>query len=268
MVLTLSCATFAASSENRNSLEDFSRGKGLAFLSDINASAELSNPVPMYNLSGGLEAYCFDVDQTGYIIVNCIDGSVPEYSPESPSPLTGHENVKIYYNGVLQYYFEDSSNYVHTVTGDIAPQTSTIEAYNRTLYPSEMTARPTVSRSFVSSSAVLRGSITGNLSTFDWEDDYQCPITATAILLDYYDRYHVSSILPTSIDTEREIKELLVSGRYVPGGRLFLREVKNGKTENGISYIGLSSYIGWYAASLFVTCTSVGTGDPFLTIFW
>ncbi len=67
----------------------------------------ISNPVKLYNFDEEVEAVCFTVNNSGYIIINVNDLEVPEYALEVANPFSD-EKERIIYNGPLAYYIKEN----------------------------------------------------------------------------------------------------------------------------------------------------------------
>jgi len=241
LLLAPTCSAFASgeNEEERHNNLAFSEERGMEFLEKVNYEGELRNPVGLLNLSGELEAFCFEIYPQGYIIVNCVNGTIPEFSPEAPSPVADFTKEEVFYNGPLDYYVSDTKSFIHTVTGLEVAKKEIVEVYNSILYPLEGSIRESDD---LPTRSVESKQLNATLSTFkSTTSSYFCTITGCAIMLDYYRRCYSGTSLPSGVTTYTQICKFLIDNRYIPNCALFLSNAKNGITVT-VKYTGLVSY--------------------------
>jgi hypothetical protein len=216
-----------------------------AFLRTVGDSSSLSTPVSLYSVSGGLEAVCFVLSPSGYLIVNVHDGTVPEYSPTAPVPVPQDGRSVLVYNGPLEYYEQSRGVYAHTVTGLQVTAEQLVERYNHTGYAPEPAANAVPGYNAPTSTATY---LSGSLSTFVATTMYLCPTNAAAILLDYYQRTYGGNYLPSGYTTKNQICNLLNTGLYVAPCGLTMDQLDSEHYYNGNLYLGLGYYL-WSSVS-------------------
>ena len=106
IVIMLFTPTFVFANE-RNGFCDtekmnFARRRAEIFLERIGYDVILNETILLKNLNDEYEAVCFGIEESGYIIVNLNDFSVPEWSPTGTNPYNNVSDP--IYNGPMNYY--------------------------------------------------------------------------------------------------------------------------------------------------------------------
>lgn len=192
-----------------------------------NSNTIIGNVIPLFNLSDTIEALCFQLKPTGYIIISYKNGNLIEYSLEAPCPYArGNKNI---YNGPFQYFVEVYGMIEHTITKEKYLKQDVIKAldepYIATLPTKNLTRR---TRSWVQNG--ITGSLTTSIKT---QQGYYCVPTAVAIVLRYLGAYPAG---------HSDARSYLKDNFYVADMPQWLTETKNGVQSGIWTYTGLQSY--------------------------
>lgn len=253
MVFVLPIGVFAGS-ESDNCGNDFSfeRNYGEQFLKSLGKPRQLINSVPLLNLDGELEAVCLSMDNTGYIIINTKDLSIPELSFESSSPFNNRSETYVY-NGPLSHMRKSGTNLINLDTNEIVNQTLTGFKYKKDSLGSakklaivnELTQKVRSTEE-----AKLQASVTEkylskplkkwSISTTEW-----CGPTAAAILMQFYDDVVSESFVESSNENSDLIYVMIDcvedAGGTFNNGACSPNELKDGINEY-LSDRGISGY--------------------------
>lgn len=183
---------------------------------------KLSNPIELYSFDDEIEAVCFTIDQTGYIIVNTNDLDIPEFSLEASSPYSNCQGKSLY-NGPISYYDQVNDTIEDISTGKIVIDNEKLQVK----YKKEKKDKGEIlerietyssnnsdsTKSSIVSSFIENGNLSGTLRT--WYSNRYCDVDGSAILLMYYDDYYSSSFVATSNQSNGTLQNFLVNNNYI-----------------------------------------------------
>ena len=207
----------------------------------------ISNPIELFNINGDVEAVCFDINTSGYIIINIHNYDITEFSFDAKKPIS---DKKIIYDGPLKYYIEEQGKLINVKTN---------KAYSKSLFQINK-PRVTLSNSEkyrkltsiindtdleVRSSFFENGFLSNSLVT--WSSSYYCSVDASAILLKYLSMYKDYRFLPSGYTTNNKVQEFLVNNRYI---------LDQSNSPSDVAYGGVPYMV--YDGSMLVTKYSKG----------
>ncbi len=195
----------------------------------------ISNPRKMYSLDDELIAICFDIDNTGYVIINTINYDIMEYSFEGS--IAGKQFNKLVYTGFTSVFGKiDDDRLCFLATGEVVP---VYEAKESAMDFSSLQRKPLAQKMFAIKSGkgeVARpmggngffesGSLKKN--TAKWSSSYYCGVDSAAILLKYLYDYKSSKFLPSGSTTNSKVQKYLCNNKYLADKGLTLYEIVNG----------------------------------------
>lgn len=187
---------------------------------------ELSNPIELYSIDGSIGAICFDLNNTGYLVINAYNLDIMEYSFSNKKPFGNYNNV--IYNGPLQFYIKNDENTIDLFTNSIIDKENLSNNYIINKISTEdknsKIEKLKDNAFFASNSFVESGSLSGSLVT--WSSSYYCQPDCAAILLRYlYNRN--SAFLPSGYTTNGNVQDYLTN-TYILNGATTSSKVVNG----------------------------------------
>lgn len=180
---------------------------------------ELSNPIELYGIDGSIGAVCFDLNSTGYLIINTYNLDIMEYCFDGKSPLNSYENV--IYNGPLEYYIEKNGSTIDLLTKNSVDKKSINNNYQLSKISEEeksskLEIQEAANSLLWSVSAVETGSLANSLVT--WSSSYYCHPDSAAIMLKYLCTYKNSKFLPTTATTNNDVQDYLTNTYIINDG--------------------------------------------------
>lgn len=148
----------------------------------------------------------------GYVILDTETLRIPECSLEGTLPINANDNI--IYGGLLTYFYEHSNVYYDLMSGeavDIAiaskNQETRTENQHKILTTAEKVQKLNNIRASESVIKTIPGA--GNSSWLFKSGQFygDCGINCIAMLEKYYDLYVSSNYLPSTLSTERQIKQ-------------------------------------------------------------
>lgn len=198
-----------------------------AFISKFSdKSLTLASPIYLSNLNNDLEAICYPLIPSGYVIISYKDSTVLEFSDEAPCPYSPNE-TNHYYNGPMQYYTGSPSALRHTLSGEIEVPT------NRFAKSYASVAVLPQTRSMQTTDQIPYLPLTLQ------QNGYYCGPTAVAIMLDYYDRHVSGTYYPTGVTTAAGVREYLVNNYFLWNQGMSIPDLRDGY---GTSFVGMQAY--------------------------
>lgn len=193
----------------------------------------VTNPVELKNLEGEIEAISFTIGDTGYIIVNVNDLSIPELSLENPNPFSGFENS--IYNGPLQYYYESEGQIKSIIENSIIDNSKFANCYKREKITNQQEYMQILKSEYNSNSraATTERYLSAPLQPWSNETIGICGSVAAAICMRFYED-NVSSIYVEDSLTSRDDLVWLM--------RTYLGEIDRYGTFYGDVALGLNDY--------------------------
>ena len=235
LLFLLIIAMVSVSFAEVNKKENYSLEKehGVKFIQSLGEKAQFSGRVKeLYNYKGKIEAVLFELAESGYIIVNVNDQSIPELSLKSETRIDW--NKEYLYNGPLALvelgrsnvekikklpykYEKDKKSEIDTSQELISePQYNIVPLYSNT-----------------------SGSLDHSLVTWDYNPDGRCGPLAAAIALKYYDTYYDDDMLSASYQNNvDDLTDLFVI--YMDGPPAWPEDVTDGLndyySDNNLNY--------------------------------
>ena len=214
-----------------------------AFLNSTGYENTLGIPIPMYNLNDEIEVLYYPLQPTGYLIASYKDGHVIEFSPEAQrlTDISG----KLYYNGIMEYYRAiDDTQLIQMLSNNVAEKESIHIAFDKTFleqipkfyYPPSISAYGLEPNNPTPIAA----------NCVEWEDNYQCPITAITNLLQYYHDFMNADVYASNVNSATSLRRFLNQGGtedgYLFGEDMFLFHAAGRYNFGGKFYSGLPAY--------------------------
>lgn len=211
-------------SESRyNSLKEYVE----EFITANNCYQEIESTYPLYDLNDEIIAVLFNLD-TGYVIINVKDFSIPEFSFTCDS-IYSTEDLKKYYNGAFEYFEENEAekNYLYDLFDEKEVNKASLNTSD--LYGSDsrsvdsqtvpnidqVSISPAIqtesSRSATSSQTY---SLIYSLPNYSYNPNGICGANAAAMYLRYLDLHRDSNIISSSLSTEISLITYLED--YIP----------------------------------------------------
>ena len=196
----LSCILFVIFALASNDVSDLYKTLAVNFLGNITTNKiDLSSEKIGKNLYGEDEVIIYDINSTGYNIVNLKEYSIPELSLESENPF---KNVEFpIYNGTLQYFYEDCGTIKDVYSGIELIQSSVINYYCKTKTNFS-------SINLNAKSPIVERYITGSLKTW-YISGGNCGSIAAAICMRYYYDYVDSNYVPSGYTSSNNLISLM-----------------------------------------------------------
>ncbi len=194
---------------------------------------EVLHPRKMYTPDGDYIAVCFDIDQTGYIIINTINYDIMEYSFNKR--IDSHSNTLIYAGFTSVFEKIDANRFVSVDSGEVisaeAMGTTAFENLDIQRKPLSqklfnMNQKAPVAEKNGGNGYYESGDLSKALAT--WDTGYSCQVDAAAILLKYlYDNVS-SSFLPSGYTKDSKVQNYLCTYRYMVDAGMTSYQAVNG----------------------------------------
>ncbi|MBO4617935.1 MAG: hypothetical protein J5717_11330 [Lachnospiraceae bacterium] len=205
----------------------------------------VSNPKELYSVEEKIVAIYFDIDNTGYIIINAFDYDVMEYSLSSKVELQGYS--KLYYTDFLSIYGElDKSRLQDCYSKKVISSEAVKTIDNEFLYGDR---KSIVQREYALSkqSSVAytnsgnntyheSGSLKNSLAR--WYTGYYCHVNAAVIVLKYLYDNKGSYYLPTGVTSDSAIAKYLCDNRYLVNAGMNAKDAVDGGKLWERKYVG------------------------------
>ncbi len=186
---------------------------------------EITEPKDLYSFKGKIIARYYNVDKTGYVIVNLLDYEIMEFSFESRPDINDIEKV-VYIR--FASFGRDDGESVFDINEKQAIEKDKCSDFIAESMINKVSLNERISsqRSYIdrnddsiniqdrSYSSVEYGNIMYPLETFT-SSTYKCHVTAAAILLRYYRDHYSSDFLPDGIWANYSIQWYLVNNSFL-----------------------------------------------------
>lgn len=188
------------------------------------------------------------------MIVDLNAFSIPEWSPEAPSPYLQSEAGVAVYNGLLEYYIKEKATgtYTHRYSKDKFKRNGFLGVYRNERKPYKRSTSKAIlgQTSKAATGTYLPGTLRKWACTTPDQTTYYCGVTASAIMLMYYQEYRGSTItyVATADRSRNALCGKLVSTGCLINAGMQMDGIVNGGTEAGVKYTGLKKYFGTYIA--------------------
>ncbi|MGB8454889.1 MAG: hypothetical protein WCD89_21485 [Anaerocolumna sp.] len=226
-------------SESRyNSLEEYVE----EFIAANNCDQEIESTYPLYDLNDEIIAVLFNLD-TGYIIINVRDFSIPEFSFTCNSSYSS-DNLKKYYNGAFEYFEENEveKNYLYDLFNENEVNRNSLitsDLYgsdSRSVDPQtvpnidQIGISPSIQTDSARASASSQTfSLMYSLPNYSYNPNGICGANAVAMYLRYLDLHCDSNIISSNLSTEISLITYLED--YIPAS-----------SDAGDVYFGIMEY--------------------------
>jgi len=205
----------------------------------------ISNPRKMYSLDDELIAICFDIDNTGYVIINTINYDIMEYSFEGS--IAGKQFNKLVYTGFTSVFGKiDEGRLCFIATGEVVP---VYEAKESAMDFSSLQRKPLAQKMFAIKSG--KGEVARPMGGNDyhesgslkkdlvkWSSSYYCHVDSASILLRYWYDNKSSKFLVSGSTTNTKVQKYLCDNKYLVDGWLNGKSVVDGGEYWGQQYVG------------------------------
>jgi len=182
---------------------------------------EVLHPRKMYTPDGDYIAVCFDIDQTGYIIINTINYDIMEYSFDKR--IDSHSNTLIYAGFTSVFEKIDANRFVSVDSGEVisAEAMGTTAFENLDIQRKPLSQKlfnlnqkaPVAERNANGNGYYESGSLKKSLVT--WKSSYYCQVDCAAILLKYLHDNTSYSFLPSGNTTNTAVQKYLCTNSYL-----------------------------------------------------
>jgi hypothetical protein len=227
-ILTFSiiCAVIVSTNVYASSNENYLTAKSVAeqFFTQKGIDAKLNNPVKLYNFNNEVKFLMFSNKDSGYIVVDLKDFSIPEFSPKTNNTYITNTNKKYIYNGPLSYFEEDNNKVVDVKTKKSVgtftdlkgkqkvKNTETSELYNVTNSADKMAVTN------ASATTYENHFIQGTLPSYAYNPNGICGSTAAAMFAGYYDNNSINiNYIPTNLESSDGVEIIKTLVPFIEG---------------------------------------------------
>lgn len=210
----------------------------------------------MYDSNENIIAYYYELNPTGYVIVNADNNEMIEYS-EYNNKYFSEKDAHYYYGGPLMYYKADGTRQFGSIIELQSQKEVAIEDITPLVRGSEADSLGTlnIDNFLIKTRAVSSDNISHSTARYNYNPDGRCGSVAGAIVLNYYDRYKSPSYVPNSLESSDGVA--LINALVA----------RMGTSTNYIELKrGLSLYIKQYYKPTTVTANTYSWGDRIRTI--
>ncbi len=216
-----------------------------------NTSVDYSSEIKLYDSNENVIAYYYELNPTGYVIVNADNNEMIEYS-EYNNKYFSEKDAHYYYGGPLMYYKADMTRQVRRIIQLQSQKEVSIEDITPLMRGSEADVIGTlnIDNFLIRTRAVGSDSIPHSTARYSYNPDGRCGAVAGAIVLNYYDRYKSQSYVPSSLESSDGVSLINALVQRMGLGTNYT-QLKN----------GLSLYLKQYYKPTTVTATTYSWGE-------
>ena len=221
-----------------------------------NSSVNYTSEIKLYDSNENIIAYYYELNPTGYVIVNADNNEMIEYS-EYNNKYFSEKDAHYYYGGPLMYYKADGTRQFGSIIELQSQKEVAIEDITPLVRGSEADSLGTlnIDNFLIKTRAVSSDSISHSTARYSYNPDGRCGSVAGAIVLNYYDRYKSPSYVPNSLESSDGIA--LINALVARMGT---------NTNYNVLKKGLSLFIKQYYKPTTVTANTYSWGDRIRTI--
>jgi len=206
----------------------------MEFIQSLDKEPQFSGKVKeLYNYRGKIESVLFELSESGYIIVNTNDYSIPELSLESNARIDWEKEYL--YNGPLALVEFSESNAMKIEKLSYRYENDKKNKVDINQDSSISESQYNIEPLYSSTS----GNLDHSLVTWDYNPDGRCGPLAAAIVLKYYDVNYDSDMIATQYqNSDEDLSDLLVT--YMDGPSTYPADVRDGLndyySDNNLDY--------------------------------
>lgn len=217
----------------------------------------VSSVKELFNSNDEIEALCITFEDKGYAIININSYSIEEFSIKAQSPYKGSVGVG-YYDGPLSYYELVDDSFIG-LKNDMKIEKS--KKKNSKTYKKEAIKALDKEEKIIAGRQASQGiiNLTTETSTYstsfieygdldhdleDWTTIYACGLNATAIIVDYMDDWHLSSLVPYYNDGNPKLHQwLCTGGDWITMSDASAYDIVNGVNDAYGNWSGLDEFL-------------------------
>lgn len=241
LTFILSTNVFAA---NSNTTSQDSRAKNIAenFVKKIDKNKKIIDEIPLYGINNNKKAILFSLKNSGYIIIDLRNNSIPEFSINQNNRYFNKKNKKYLYNGPLNYYEKKDNKIINLKTNSEIKNTSNLKdiSINKN---NKMLSRSVQANKTTDVSNLHEKSLKYSLSNYSYNPNGVCGSCAAAIFLRYWSDHINSKYVPSNLKTSDGVKLIKYLIPYNEGKAYVNPNVKSHGTSPASLRAGIQNYL-------------------------